>query len=130
MLWAATPITGKIEGMDAVTLYVLTACTGFTPASPPCSASMYYYYAPNKNYVLRKDDCLSAARHAEGKDPKYKAYCVGNDGVSFNASGQVVDKEEYYKALARWHEEQDRKKLSAGARDAIPASPSTSATAR
>ena len=96
--------------MDAVTLYVLTACAGFSPESPPCSASIYYYYTPDKNYVARKDDCLSAARRLEGKDPKYKAYCVGNDGVSLGTAGNPVDKDAYYKAVARWHEEQDRKK--------------------
>lgn len=103
--------------MDPLTLYAIAACSSFSADPPPCSASIYYDNTPAPSYAWGKNRCLHAARRAEAVYPQYKVYCIGNNGVSLSSSGQVVDRDAYYKAIADWHERQDRKKqLSAGAR--------------
>jgi len=94
--------------MDAATLYAMAVCAGFSPESPPCSLSIYRDELPARSYQWPREGCLSAARRMEAKDAKHKVFCVGSDGVSLASSGEVVDPEAYYEALAGWHGAQKR----------------------
>jgi hypothetical protein len=98
--------------MDPVTLYAIGICMGFTAESMPCSAHLYSVYDPDSDYVWTRPECLRRAERIEAKDPvKYKAYCIGKNGVSLDSKGQVVDRVAYFKALADWHDRHDAKKL-------------------
>jgi hypothetical protein len=108
-------VIGRLElSMDAITLYAIGVCMGFTAQSAPCSAHLYSVYDPDSDYRWTQADCLRKARLIEAKDPAaYKVYCIGKDGVSLDSGGQVVDRVAYFKALSDWHDRHDPKKLSA-----------------
>jgi hypothetical protein len=99
--------------MDAITLYVMGICVGFTADSRPCGAHLYQLYDPDRVYWLTKAGCLSRARRLETKDPaRYKVYCVGKDGVSLDSHGRPVDPKTYFEAVDRWYSRPDLDKLT------------------
>ena len=99
-------------------LYLLTTCS----VGLPCPAPLFKRNMEPSAFQYTREVCLSAARAYNDETPKRAAYCAGNDGSILAASGRIVPDEEYYDAVEAY--------MKVLTRDAIPASPSTSAPAR
>jgi hypothetical protein len=109
-------VIGRLElSMDAVTLYALAICAGFTPQTRPCSEPSYSVYDRDSDYHWTRAECLRKAGLLEAKDPvRYKAYCIGKDGVLLDATGRIVDRTIPLRAMAEWYDRpaSEREKLT------------------